>query len=77
MPHRKTMNVSLTPELEAFVGACVSSGRYRSNSEVMRAALRLLQVQEHRETAVSAVLPSHEPAQLAARSGPSLVANGK
>ena len=46
MPRRKTMNVSLTPEMEAFVFDRVSSGRYRSNSEVLRAALRLLEDQE-------------------------------
>ncbi|HEV2619656.1 MAG TPA: type II toxin-antitoxin system ParD family antitoxin [Acidobacteriaceae bacterium] len=37
------MNVSLTPELEQFVAAKVSSGRYNSASEVMREALRLLE----------------------------------
>jgi antitoxin ParD1/3/4 len=37
------MNVSLTPELEEFVGAKVSSGRYNSASEVVREALRLLE----------------------------------
>jgi putative addiction module CopG family antidote len=51
MPHRKTMNVSLTRELEAFVESRVACGRYRSNSEVLRAALRLLEVQERRDTA--------------------------
>ena len=37
------MNVSLTPELEKFVGAKVKSGRYNSASEVVREALRLLE----------------------------------
>lgn len=40
------MNVSLTPELERFVAGRVASGRFQNNSEVVRAALRLLQVQE-------------------------------
>jgi putative addiction module CopG family antidote len=35
------MNVSLTPELDQFVAAKVSSGRYTSASEVVREALRL------------------------------------
>lgn len=36
------MNVSLTPELEAFVHQKVESGFYNSASEVIREALRLL-----------------------------------
>jgi antitoxin ParD1/3/4 len=35
--------ISLTPELEKFVGAKVGSGRYNSASEVVREALRLLE----------------------------------
>jgi antitoxin ParD1/3/4 len=46
MPTRKTMNVSLTPELEQYVAKRVASGRYRSASEVVRAALRLLEKDE-------------------------------
>lgn len=37
------MNVSLTPELEAFVHEKVASGRYTSASEVVRESLRLLE----------------------------------
>lgn len=37
------MNVALTPELEAFVDGLVKGGRYRSASEVVRTAIRLLQ----------------------------------
>lgn len=39
-------NVSLTPALEQFAQASVASGRYNNVSEVVRAALRLLQAQE-------------------------------
>lgn len=46
MAIRKTMNVSLAPELERYVVATVASGRYRSASEVVRAPLRLLERQE-------------------------------
>jgi antitoxin ParD1/3/4 len=46
MTIRKTMNVSLAPELERFVAESVASGRYRSASEVVRAALRLLEKDE-------------------------------
>lgn len=45
------MNVSLTPELDAFVKDLADSGRYRSASEVVRAAVRLLQEHEAERTA--------------------------
>lgn len=48
---RKTRNVSLTPELEAFIDGRVATGRYRSASEVVRAALRLLEEDERRREA--------------------------
>ncbi len=40
------MNVSLTPELEKFVTDTVARGRYGSASEVVRAALRILEEEE-------------------------------
>lgn len=40
------MNVSLTDELERWIEARVSSGLYRSSSEVVREALRLLRERE-------------------------------
>ena len=49
MIRRAALNVSLTPELVAFVAAQVASGRYASASEVVRAALRRLE----RETAAA------------------------
>ncbi|MCB9610204.1 MAG: type II toxin-antitoxin system ParD family antitoxin [Polyangiaceae bacterium] len=40
------MNISLTPELEAYVASKVDSGRYKSVSEVIREGLRLLEEQD-------------------------------
>ena len=40
------MNVSLTPDLEQYVQAKVSSGLYYSASEVIREGLRLLRERE-------------------------------
>ncbi len=37
------MNVSLTPDLEKYIQEKVDTGRYRSSSEVVREALRLLE----------------------------------
>jgi antitoxin ParD1/3/4 len=48
MPSRKTRNVSLTPEMEAFIDGRVASRRFRSASEVVRAALRLLEEEERK-----------------------------
>ena len=49
MPSKSTLNVSLTPELTAFIAAKIRTGHYRSASEVVRAALRLLDEQDRRE----------------------------
>ena len=51
MAVRKTRNVSLTPELDAFIDTRVACGRYGNASEVVRAALRLLIQQEQKEGA--------------------------
>ncbi len=45
------MNVSLTPEFEAFVGEKVKSGTYTTASEVVRAGLRLLQAHDAEQMA--------------------------
>ena len=49
------MNVSLTPELERFVQEKLSSGLYRSASEVVREGLRLLYEQEKWAGAIQAL----------------------
>lgn len=46
MANRTTVNISLTPELGAFLESRVKSGRYQTTSEVVREALRLLERQE-------------------------------
>lgn len=40
------MNVSLTPELEALIKEKVASGRYSTASEVVRDALRALELRD-------------------------------
>ena len=46
-----TRNVNLTPELDQFISTKVDAGMYANASEVMRAALRLLErdEREHQE----------------------------
>jgi len=57
------MNVSLTPELERLVESKVESGEYKSASEVVRHALRLLsrEDQEH-EARLAALRGELDPA---------------
>jgi antitoxin ParD1/3/4 len=43
MPSKHSLNVSLTGELRDFVAKQVASGRFRTSSEIVRAALRLLE----------------------------------
>ena len=45
------MNVSLTPELEKFVEKQVASQRYQTASEVVRQALRQMQLEEQMKQA--------------------------
>jgi antitoxin ParD1/3/4 len=53
MPARK---ISLTPKLDQFVASMVDAGRYANASEVMRAALRLLERDDREHERVMAVL---------------------
>jgi antitoxin ParD1/3/4 len=48
---RTTLNVSLTPGLSRFVESRVRSGKYQTASEVVREALRLLEVRDRPPTA--------------------------
>ena len=50
------MNVSLTPELDRYVEEKVTSGRYRSASEVLRESLRVMQQVEEERAARMALL---------------------
>ncbi len=50
------MNVSLTPELEGFVHSFIQRGMYGNQSEVVRAALRLLlEKEQEREARLEAL----------------------
>jgi antitoxin ParD1/3/4 len=51
-----TRNVNLTPELDRFIASKVDTGLYANASEVMRAALRLLERDEtEQETRIAAL----------------------
>ena len=51
-----TRNVNLTDELDRFVLSKVESGRYENASEVVRAAIRSLEREEHEYEAKMAAL---------------------
>lgn len=46
------MNISLTSELERWIEEKVKSGRYQTNSEVVREALRTMLEREEKITAI-------------------------
>ncbi|MBW4025656.1 MAG: type II toxin-antitoxin system ParD family antitoxin [Proteobacteria bacterium] len=54
---RTSLNVSLTPTLEQFISERVSSGRYQTASEVVRAGLRLLEQTEAAHARATAETP--------------------
>ena len=51
-----TRNVNLTQELDQFILSKVESGRYENASEVVRAALRALELQERKYEAQLAAI---------------------
>lgn len=61
MPARRTLHVSVTPELAAFVGEQVTSGSYRTASEVVRASLRLLADEERQKERKRGHRPQSKP----------------
>ena len=63
------MNVSLTPALESYVQKKVETGRYRSSSEVVREAIRLLEERDQEKEQRLATLKSE--IQKGIDSGPS------
>jgi antitoxin ParD1/3/4 len=57
---RKTTSISLNDHFVAFINAQVKDGRYDSASDVVRAALRLLEDQESRLAVLRAALDEGE-----------------
>jgi antitoxin ParD1/3/4 len=53
-----TRNVNLTPELDSFIATKVEAGLYANASEVMRAALRVLERDEREHEEKMAALRS-------------------
>lgn len=72
MPSKNALNVSLTEQLCDFVAHQVASGRYRTASEVVRAALRALEREVEAATMAAAVEEAKETARssLPSRSQP-------
>jgi antitoxin ParD1/3/4 len=56
----RTVTVTLGPHYEAFIQANIAGGRYNNVSEVIRAALRLMEDEEARLAAIRAALVEGE-----------------
>lgn len=68
--NRTTVNISLTPALEAFLQSRVCSGRYLSSSEVVHETLRLFeQHEQEREAALAELKAKLERGAAHARRG--------
>ncbi|MCB8878412.1 type II toxin-antitoxin system ParD family antitoxin [Acidisoma silvae] len=68
MSPKASLNVSLTPQLMAYVDALVGTGRYQTASEVLRAGLRLLQREENAPmTPIARVVRKQSPIELGSK----------
>lgn len=56
----RTTSVTIGPQLDDFVGKLIETGRYGSTSEVVRSALRLLELQEHQLAALKSAVAAGE-----------------
>ena len=56
----RTTSVTIGSQLDEFVGQLIATGRYGSTSEVVRAALRLLERQEKQTTALNMAIEAGE-----------------
>ncbi len=56
----RTTSVTIGAQLDEFVNQLISSGRYGSTSEVVRSALRLLEVQEKQTAALKMLIDAGE-----------------
>ncbi|BBU98972.1 MULTISPECIES: type II toxin-antitoxin system ParD family antitoxin [Providencia] len=56
----RTTSVTIGTQLDEFVNQLISSGRYGSTSEVVRSALRLLEIQEKQTAALKMLIEEGE-----------------
>lgn len=56
----RTTSVTIGTQLDEFVNQLISPGRYGSTSEVVRSALRLLEIQEKQTAALKMLIEEGE-----------------
>ena len=73
----RTTSVTIGEPLNAFIAEMIASGRYGSTSEVVRSALRLLELEEKKMKALKMAIEAGEKSGESTETLQSIAAEGK